>query len=188
MDISEFDSADINVIVARIGVRAVRLNKDSRRVLIRAFTGGCWADGEQGAPLKSAVSRVISLYKARGIRVIFQKFNNDDVKTTYKWTCRDLINSLLEADIHLVTTHLHQGMLAMGGTGTFNIPEILSQLQRLRFHLGIPSGIYADDCIALQDKIILYDALAKDGLCAPTISVDITKSFVSIRDTIKIRK
>ena len=71
------------------------------------------------------------------------------VKYKYHWTCHQLFDHLLAADIHIISTHLHQGMMAKGGgQGTWHMTNILNNMQRLKGHLGVPSGLYVDCPVA----------------------------------------
>ena len=189
MDISDFDSTtDINIFLARVHIDALRENKNPRFILVRAFVGGQL--GEQTTPLSRAFIRVANLYESRGYRLVLERFTNDIVRNTYHWSCRQLFDHLLAADIHLLPTHLHQGMLSLGGTETWNTINILTNMQRLKYHLGANCGIFIDDPVANQDKFNYYDPLQKEGLCAPTISVSISHSSgdISKSDHDKIKR
>lgn len=186
MDVSDFDSMNINVFLARIKIDAMRENRDPKQILVRAFVGG--HNGEQSTPLTRAFVRVADIYKARNIKLVLQKFTNDIVRNKYHWTCRELFDHLLAADIHLLPTHLHQGMLALGGTDTWNTINILQNLERLRYHLGSNCGKYIDDPVASQDKMAYYAPLEREGLCAPTLAVDISAGDVSAHDFAEIRR
>ena len=186
MDLSDFGSADVNWFLGEVAVRALQTERTPKEILIRAFIGG--KNSEQGTPLSEAFEAVSDRYEKRGIRVVLEEFTNDLVRNTYHWTCRELFNALLAADIHVLPTHLHQGMLSLGGTDSYNMGNILDCLERLKFHIGVPSGKHTGDAVGSQDKIVLCDALAKDELCAPTISVDISVNDILESDKQKIKK
>ncbi len=179
-------SRDINSFLAKAQIKAFRENNDPKKVLIRAFLGGMTA--EQRDPLTDAFSRVALHYKDRGIMITFQRFSNDIVRNVYHWTCTELFNRLLAADIHLIPTHLHQGMLGLGDLGTWTIFNILANLKRLKCHVGVPSGIHTDDAVASQDKYNYYKALAPLGLCAPTERIFITEWEMSAENLNIIKK
>jgi hypothetical protein len=185
MDITNFDSEDINVFLARVKIDALRENKDVKRVLIRAFLGG--NNGEQSTPLKRAYINVYKIYKRQGVELVLQTFTNDLVRNKYHWSCTQLFDYLVSADIHLLPTHLHQGMLALGGSDTWNTLNILRNMERLRYHLGTPNGTYIDDSVGNQSKKY-YIALEKEGLCAPTLFVDIFCDEVSANDVGNIER
>ena len=186
MDTTEFDSANINYFLAQVGLDAIRENRDPRKVLIRSFVGG--SQGEQGSPLLCAFYRIRSDYERRGITLVYEEFTNSIVRNDYHWTCREFFNHLLAADIHLIPTHLHQGMLALGGSDTWNMFDILEEFQRLRHHLGYPCGGFTDDCVGQQNKAKLSKALSKDDLCLPTISVYISEEELLEEDKSKIHQ
>ena len=179
-------SRDINSFLAKAQMKAFRENTDPKKVLIRAFLGGMSA--EQRDPLTDAFSRVALRYKDKGIMVVFQRFSNDIVRNVYHWTCTELFNRLLAADVHLIPTHLHQGMLGLGDLGTWHVMNILSNLKRLKYHVGVPSGIHTDDGIASQDKYKYYEVLAPLGLCAPTEQIFITEWEMSTENLQRIKK
>ncbi len=181
-------SKDINDLLALTQIQAIKENEDPRKVLIRVFIGS-HTGGENGTPLAKAYSRVARHYLVhRNIEVTLQEFTNDVVKYTYHWTCTELFNHLLAADIHIISTHLHQGLLALGGLGTWHMENILKNLQRCRTHLGVPSGRFVDCPVATQDKMRYYEALQPLGLCAPTIKVDISYVEYLESDLLKIQK
>ena len=187
MDTSDFKSDNINVFLSRCMIDGLRANKNPKRVLIRAFTGAVKA--ELSTPVFVAFARVIEHYRTKDIDVIVNTFSNDTVRNTYHWTCTELFDHLLGADIHIISTHLHQGMLGLGGfevNGTWNIPNILKNYERLRYHLGSPCGIYVDNPVMNQNKMGYYEPLQALGLCAPTTSVDISKAEISQADSQKI--
>ena len=188
MDTLDFDSRDINVFLARCLHEGLRSNKDPKVVLIHAFLGAVF--GEQQTPLSVALDEVkVHYIESRGIKLAIRALTNDYVKNKLHWTCTELFTWLLSADIHLLPTHLHQGMMGLGGLevdGTWNIPNILKNFERLRYHLGTPCGKYIDCPITTQNKMEYYRALQTVGLCAPTISVDISRETISPEDILKI--
>jgi len=189
MDLSVFDagaSKDVNRLLAEIGIEALRVQRDPKVVLITAFFGGEF--GEQSTPVTDAFTIVSENFKSRGVTLVLHEFTNSIVKYKYHWTCRELFNALIAADIHLLPTHLHQGMLALGGTDSYNITNILDNIERLRYHLGVPCGANTGNPVGTQHKMILYNLLAEDNLCAPTISVDISVKEILQDDVDKIKR
>ena len=85
MDITNFDSNDINVFLARAQIETLRAINNAKRLLIRTFLGG--VNSEQSIPLERAYIRVPNIYKKQGINLILQTFSNDMVRTKYHWTC-----------------------------------------------------------------------------------------------------
>ena len=181
-------STDINEFLAQVQIKALKENHDPRKVLIRAFIGS-HTGGENGTPLAKAYARVARQYKTHhNITITFEEFTNDMVKYKYHWTCHNFFDHLLAADIHIISTHLHQGLIAKGGLGTWHMLNILNNIQRVKSHLGVPSGRYVDCPVATQDKMRYYTALQPLGLCAPTIQVDISLEEFLPNDLKKIQK
>jgi len=181
-------SKDINDFLSQVQIKALKENHDPKTILIRAFIGS-HTGGENGTPLAKAYIRVARQYKSHyNINITFQEFTNDMVKYKNHWTCHELFDHLLAADIHIISTHLHQGLMAKGGLGTWHMLNILNNIQRVKSHLGVPSGRYVDCPVATQDKMRYYDALQPLGLCAPTIKVDISLDEFLPCDLLKIQK
>ena len=60
-----------------------------------------------------------------------------------------VINWLLVSHIHLLITHIHQGIVEYLG---WNMEEVLSEIKRLSDHNGYPMNQQVLDPILLQDK------------------------------------
>jgi hypothetical protein len=188
MDTTCIESDHINYFLARVAIEADRANLDPRKVLIRAFVGS-HTGGENGTPLYIAYTAVAKHYReSRGVEIYLEEFTNDLVKYTYHWTCTELFNHLLASDIHILSTHLHQGMLRQGGLGTWNMVNILMNLRRLKPHLGVPSGVFTDCPVASQDKMGYYEALQPLGLCAPTLQIDISHEVLVADDLLRLKR
>ena len=167
-------------------MEALRDNKDPNIVLIRGFVGG--SGSEQRDSLEKALQRLIIKYKSRNITILWEKYTNDYVRNILKWAPCDLFTALIAADIHVVSTHVHQGMLAKGGTGTWCMENILKSIPRLKYHLGIPNGIHVNCPVWSQNKMNLYTCLEALDLCIPTIYVKINGIAISEEDLAKIDK
>jgi hypothetical protein len=165
-------------------MEAIRANKDPSTVLIRGFCGG--KDGQQKDVVSEAIKELAVSYRERGIHIIFEEFNNDLVRNGYKWNATQTFTALLSADIHILPTHFHQGMLAKGGTDTWNMTNISKNIERLRYHLGTPCGKHLDCPVWSQNKHRLYDHLEALDLCLPTIKVNINCDVISMEDEAKI--
>jgi hypothetical protein len=165
-------------------MEALRENSDPKTVVIKSFSGG--SDGQQKSVLSLVIESLIVKYKTRGITIVFIEFTNDLIRNVLRLNCTDTFTALLAADIHIIPTHLHQGMLAKGGTDTWNMENILQNIERLRYHLGYPCGMHLDCPVFSQNKTMLYDRLFAADLCLPTISVSIMEKQLSLEDQIKI--
>jgi hypothetical protein len=100
--------------------------------------------------------------------------------------CTDTFTALLAADIHILPTHFHQGMVAKGGTDTWNMENIVKNIARLRYHLGSPNGIHLDCPVWSQNKAMLYERLFALDLCLPTLTLSIIEKGLSKEDEIKL--
>jgi hypothetical protein len=165
-------------------LEAIRENRNLTTVLIKAFTGG--HQGQQKTPVTLAVDKLMVKYGRRGITIQFIEFTNDLVRNILKINCTETFTALLSADIHILPTHCHQGMLAKGGTDTWNMENILKNIARLRWHLGSPCGIKTLCPVWTQNKGMLYRHLEALGLCLPTITLSIRAQTLSEEDEIKL--
>ena len=112
-----------------------------------------------------------------GIDIRVTEMDNDKVFNTHHWEPSDLINFLMEFDIHVIPTHGHQANIARGGENRlmWTANEYIDKLNLLRYHLGYPMGKYLQCPVYLQDKILYLDALKQ--YCTPTIHVEIPQSY-----------
>ena len=173
MDLSVLLLDDIESVLKRAEIAGLQENKDPRTVLIRIYLGSC--KSAQIEVVTAASRRVISKFKLRGITVIFETFTNDHVKNTLKWSVNELIDCLLAADIHVLASHLHQGNMAK--TAQWNIGNLYSQADRLRFHLGFPMGQHVHCPVLWGDLARVYEVLG--DLCPPFISSPILNENMS---------
>jgi len=70
-------------------------------------------------------------------------------------TPTDLIDRVLEADIHFVLGHIHQNVIELT---EWSAEELYSEFKRLHYHPGWPWGIQLDCPVLTQDK---YDYLTR---------------------------
>jgi hypothetical protein len=185
---SNLNPENIDSIAAIAEIDALCENRDSNTVLIRAFVGG-W-NPQQAQPFDDALEKLALKYKPLGKTIIYEWLNNDSVRTKLRWTCTELFTWLLGSDIHFLPTHVHQGMIAKGGTDSWNVSNILFNISRMRCHLGVPMGKHIDCPIFLQSKEKLYDILQSINLCIPTESVriDSLDGLISLEDERKIEE
>ena len=112
-------------------------------VLLHVFTGG--KNGYQVEPFSNALAMVRTLSGLKNVHLICEFQNNDQVRKLH-WTPNNLVDWLIEADIHFILTHVHQGMLH------WNTADVIVALSRLSGHQGFPSGLELTCPIFLQDK------------------------------------
>ena len=151
MDLSAiFNPPDFVKVFHLAELEAIRENNNLTTILIKAFTGG--HQGQQKSAVTLAVEKLIVKYGRRGITIKFVEFSNDLVRNVLKWNCTETFTALLAADIHILPTHFHQGMLTKGGTDTWNMENIIMNIARMRYHLGSPCGMHLDCPVWSQNK------------------------------------
>lgn len=117
-----------------------------KRVIIRVFLGG--HKGAQSIPWTSAL-QLLQLPKHRfGIQEITIK----DVKD-WEFTPSKLVDWLLDSDIHVILSHLHQGSSGQNEQQMgWNMDELARQVNRLRDHVGFPAGDHLNCPVFTQNK------------------------------------
>ena len=90
----------------------------------------------------------------------------------YKLTEDDIINWLLEGDIHFIISHIHQGIV------NINMNKLYASIMKLHDHPGFPVGESLQSPVFTQDKYKYMSILMSKGLCNPTLKVD----FLPIMD------
>ena len=179
-----FNPPEFHRLVTITEMDALRHNSNKNVVLIRAFLGG-W-DSNQVGFLQKAIDRLIIKYGLLKYNIIYEKYNNDIVRNELKWSVTDLFTYLIAADIHLIPTHCHQGNIAKGGTDTWNMANILSNYERLYYHIGWPNGRHIYCPVWSQNKRRLYNTLEALNLCVPTLHITIKAEGVSLEDIERI--
>ena len=185
MDLSILDNTDADSLMQLAEIAAIkenRLQSDNKIILIRVFLGGSLA--AQVDSLQHALLIVVKQFLKVNVTVKVEYFTNDVVRNTLKWTVYDLIHSLLESDIHLIGTLLHQGNVAK--SQYWSMQNISSNIDRLQYHLGIPMGKYIHCPVFRQDKLTLYECL--NEFSAPTIGVSLNDKEMSDVDLIRITR
>lgn len=118
------------------------------RFLVRAFTGGDKAVQRHAffCALKNTLSAV---GKKHNVSTCYEYM---DTKSLCKkgWGPDKLIDWLLESNMHFITAHVHQGLRSHGLS--WDLSVFLPQLQRLKFHVGFPSGDQLHCPVFTQDK------------------------------------
>ena len=90
--------------------------------IVRIYAGG--RNGIQYRAISTSLSQLKRDFDCQGLGHNFpdEVKYNDDVRKL-KWNPSDLVDWLLSGDIHIVCTHMHQGLphwtVACGGTETF---------------------------------------------------------------------
>jgi len=174
------------LIIAQI--EHLRHNKTIDTILCRCFIGG--SVGRQLEEFYTAASRAQIHYRKRGYNLEIKCYCNDYIKNIEKWTPATLVDEILKADFHLFITHLHEGNIAKNGS--WNVPNILSNLGRLRYHLGNIMGDMNMCPIFRQGKREVYEQLPE--YCLPTLFVDLPSESwedaqpISLKDIEKVER
>ena len=167
LDWSIFEREDITSRLLIKQIEQLRINKDLDTILCRSFIGG--SGGRQLDEFNAGISRAQVHFKKRGIKLAVEYLCNDFVKNEARFSPTDLVDRLLEADIHLGITHFHEGNIAK--TGAWNIKNVLSNLDRLKYHLGNLMGDSNGCPIFRQGKREVYETLP--DYCLPTLIIDL---------------
>jgi len=94
---------------------------------------------------------------------------------------RNLIDKVLEADIHFILGHIHQGVIDLT---QWNVVELYEELKRLQFHPGWPWGVKIECPILTQDKY-RYLIASCSWLKSEAVGVDTNPTLkVSVRGTV----
>ena len=171
MDLSILERTDLDSLVAIQCIRAARVNLKRNVILLRAFKGATRQDEAFTRALSEAQCELL----AENITLIYEVFDSDHVKNVLKWTVSQLVDWLLEADIHLIPCHVHEGNLAK--TESWNIENIRIQLKRLKYHKGVPMGKHFDCCIWGQDKYEMY--VKTYPLSAPAMKIPLEPGILA---------
>jgi hypothetical protein len=150
-------------------IEQLRINKDVDTILCRAFIGG--SGGRQLEEFNTAIGRAQVHFRQRGIRLIVDCLCNDFIKNEAKFSPTTLVDRMMDADFHLGITHFHEGNISK--TSAWNIRNILSNLDRLKHHLGNLMGDSNDCPIFRQGKKEVYDKLP--AYCLPTLTINVPK-------------
>ena len=186
LDESIFDCRDLHSRMLISQIEENRINKEVDRVVCRAFIGG--RDGRQLVEFNAAVGRAKLYFLDRGIKLDIKLFDQDTIINVLEWTPTELVDRFLEADFHIFITHLHEGSIAKNGS--WNMFNILANLDRLKYHLGNLMGSANSCSIYRQGKREVYEKL--HDYCLPTITVELPRDTwdnvnpLSNEDTAKV--
>jgi hypothetical protein len=140
---------------------------NGKDVIVHIYCGGDL--GSQLVHLNHAISRVQNETKFKFQCSIL---NNIDLSKLIKsdgWGCKDLVDWLLTSHIHFVICHPHQGLFSKGVDIT---PiQMYKEMQRLRYHLGLPNEDNLNCPIFQQDKAVYLNLLNDQGFCNPTLVI-----------------
>lgn len=145
-----------------ISRRCKKQKINTKRVLVRCFKGA--HNAQQEIPLNNAIQEFLDKKL-----VTVEYLLCDQVKKLHL-TEEGVVDWLLDSDVHLIITHVHQNIVEHLG---WNMDVLMYQLQKLNSHPGYPYRQLLRDPIFLQDKYD-YIHIMKD-FCNPTLKIAIRK-------------
>lgn len=134
-------------------------------IVLRVYQGG------RNAYQVYSICEAMSELKLKYNNLTVETLITDDMKAM-RFTEEDFVNWLLDSDIHLIHTHIHQGIDMLN----FDMNELKKQLRRLSHHPGFPNGIYLTCPVFTQDKYNYLKILMENGSCNPTLKIDFNRS------------
>jgi len=100
---------------------------------IRIFTGGRM--GHTKSYFMNARGHIEAVY---GDKIIVETIDTDVIKEEGRIrTPKEFIDWFLGADIHIISSHLHQGLDDL----SWDMEELLEEYKRLRGHIGYTGGV-----------------------------------------------
>ena len=136
-----------------------------RRLIIHVYQGANEA-GHQWYPFHRA-TKVLNMDKVAIIycNIKMVKDNN--------WSPKELVDWLLDCDVHFIITHIHQGLEDMH----WRMNELYEEVQRLHKHAGYPNGQHLRCPIWTQDKYDYLVALSAENKCNPTVRIELVENM-----------
>ena len=162
LDFTIFERSDMHTRLQINQINSLRKNRSDITVLLRGFKGG--KGSRQLEQVMSAVGRAVTLYEEQGINLIDEMEDQDAIKNIYHLGPTEYVDRVLQGDIHLFTAHFHEGNIAK--TGSWNMPNILANLDRLKYHLGNLMGEKNNCPVYRQGKKEVYSIM--NDYCLPT--------------------
>jgi hypothetical protein len=154
-------------------------------VIVVNIYSGLANENKQTVHFKEAKENVAALFP--NINIVYNEmdvlqFRNNVIEK--KWTYKTLVDWLLSSHIHFIICHPHQGLIERG----IDIAplELYNELQRLKFHIGFPSGDELNCPVFTQNKAIYLNALYQYKLCNPTFFINVEDDFYLYSDDLKL--
>jgi hypothetical protein len=140
---------------------------DKRRnyFLIKVFIGGK-EGGYQFGPFDQALHYCMHKFghvdKNPGLLEIKVDYITNDTVSQKNWLPKDLIDYLLDSDLHFILTHIHQGLTSQ--KIGWLIEHVQEHLIRLKYHPGFPTGNQIKCPIFTQDKYEYIKAIQPNSI------------------------
>ena len=173
LDSEDIPQHDFNTYLQNCASQFKKLHKfkANSTIEIRIYQGGK-GFGNQLLPFRQACDIIYSMSTFRYVFLTCADVN------TFKFTELDIINWLLEGDIHFIISHIHQGIISI------NMNKLYTEITRLHDHPGFPNGSNLLCPVFTQDKYKYLQALMPKGMCNPTLKVD----FLPVMDYESIKE
>lgn len=118
---------------------------------------------------RTAINALKSNHRDIFNKLEITELTNNEIRKQ-QLTPQEVSDWLLESDIHIILSHIHQGLLSQNYFEW--TPRLIDQFFfRLNKHRGFPNGIFLKCPIFLQDKYVYLSAI--ESLCLPTLKVPI---------------
>ena len=127
-------------------------------VLVRVYAGG--ESGVSANSISCAISTLLKQFEASTPKVLVETKSIQEIRS---WSPSELVDWLLGSDVHIIGTHVHQGI------PRWNAAHVWSELQRLKGHHGFPTGDNLMCPVFTQHKFHYLCALRP--FVAPTLAV-----------------
>jgi hypothetical protein len=153
------------------------LNRNSKSIKIHVWAGAELEQSETGGQKTSfdlAIGDILSsrstLYPDRPhIQV---EYRGNRFMRKYQVTPIEMVDWLLDGDIHFILTHPHQGVGLNRNYPAWNTTDLRNSLQLLKFHPGFPYSKELNCPVFLQDKYRYIEVLHEFSL--PTKQIFLT--------------
>lgn len=127
--------------------KKARAYVSSENIVVKVFEVGIQSN--QIVYLNLAKEYIKDNHRRLFDKLAFETINNQTIKNN-DWSPNDVKKWLMNSDIHIVLTHVHQGLIS--SRYDWDIYSIENNLSELKYHRGFPNGIYLKCSIFLQDK------------------------------------
>jgi hypothetical protein len=156
-------------------------NAHMANVLIRVFVGG--HDSRQQDKFANAMLSTMRVWDSKSKYMPKEEYLDTDGAKQLGWGIKEIIDWLLESDIHFILNHMHQGM-----KGT-DCRIVDPNIQRLYHHPGFPTGEELSCSIFQQDKFKYIRAIPMETI--PTLQLQFESEGppdLSVRETGEINR
>jgi len=127
-------------------------------ILMRVYAGG--ESGVSANSISCAISAILKQFEASTPQILVETKGIQEIRS---WSPSELVDWLLGSDVHIIGTHMHQGI------PRWNAAHVWLELQRLKGHHGFPTGDNLMCPVFTQHKFHYLCALR--SFVAPTLAV-----------------